>query len=70
MPLSMANIGQTAVIQSLHGKEETIHFIESLGFAVGSEISIVSQMGGNLIVNVKGSRIALSRAMANQIMVA
>ena len=67
MPLSMASMGEVNTIKALHGKEETIRFIESLGFAVGSKVSIVSKLGGNVIVNVKGSRIALSRSMANQI---
>jgi Fe2+ transport system protein A len=67
MPLSMAGMGEINTIKSLHGKEETIRFIESLGFAVGSEVSIVSKLGGNVIVSVKGSRVALSRSMASQI---
>lgn len=53
----------------IHGKDETRRFLESLGFVEGGEVTVVSELGGNLIVNIKDTRIALSKAMANRIMI-
>lgn len=69
MPLSMAQAGRMNQIKKVGGKEETRHFLESLGFVVGGYVTIVSDIGGNLIVNVKESRVAISKEMANKIMV-
>lgn len=69
MPLTMTRIGETATVKEIHGREETRRFLESLGFVEGGAVTVVSEMGGNLIVNVKDTRIALSRAMAEKIMV-
>ncbi|WP_308752596.1 FeoA family protein [uncultured Anaerotruncus sp.] len=69
MPLTMARTGERAIVREIHGKEETRRFLESLGFVEGGNVTIVSEMGGSLIVNVKDTRIALSRAMASKIMV-
>ena len=69
MPLTFAPSGQQAVVQEIHGKDETKRFLESLGFVVGDPVTVISQMGGNLIVNVKDTRVALSQSMANRIMV-
>ncbi len=69
MPLTMAGTGQEITVKEIRGKDETRHFLENLGFTVGGTVTVVSQMGGNLIVNVRDSRIALSRSMANRIMV-
>ena len=66
MPLSMLNIGDIRQVNKIHGKDETRRFLESLGFVAGSTVSI----GGNFIINVKGSRIALSKALASKIFVA
>ncbi len=70
MPLSMLNIGDIRQVNRIHGRDETRRFLESLGFITGSTVSIVSENGGNFIVNVKGARIALSRALACKIFVA
>lgn len=70
MPLAMAQSGDMKQIQRIHGKEDVKRFLESLGFVVGSNVTVVSEMGGNLIVNVKDTRIAISRSMANKILVA
>ena len=70
MPLSMLNIGDIRQVNKIHGKDETRRFLESLGFVAGSTVSIVSENGGNFIINVKGSRIALSKALASKIFVA
>ena len=69
MPLSMSKTGEINVIKRIGGKEETKRFLESLGFVVGSVVTIISEMGGNLIVNIKDSRVAIGKDMANKIMV-
>ena len=69
MPLSMVRAGEPNVIKKVGGKEETRQFLENLGFVTGGMVTVVSQMGGNLIVNIKESRIAIGKDMANKIMV-
>ena len=69
MPLSMAEAGKMNQIKKVGGKEETRRFLESLGFVVGAFVTIVSEINGNLIVNVKDSRVAIGKDMANKIMV-
>ena len=69
MPLSIAETGRMNQIRKIGGKEETRRFLESLGFVIGGYVTVVSEMNGNLIVNVKESRVAISREMANKIMV-
>ncbi|MGN0413217.1 MAG: ferrous iron transport protein A [Lachnospiraceae bacterium] len=69
MPLTMMDTGDTNTIKKVGGKEETRRFLENLGFVVGGAVTVVSETGGNLIVNVKDSRIAIGRDMANKIMV-
>ena len=69
MPLTMANKGECYTIRKVAGKEETRRFLENLGFVVGSEVVVVSEISGNLIVNIKDSRVAIGKDMANKIMV-
>jgi ferrous iron transport protein A len=69
MPLSMVREGEANVIQRVGGKEETRKFLEKLGFVVGGKVTVVSAIGGNIIVNVKDSRVAIGKDMANKIMV-
>lgn len=69
MPLTMADAGRMNQIKRIGGKEETKHFLESLGFVVGGYVTVISDINGNLIVNVKESRVAISKEMANKIMV-
>ncbi|MDD5952618.1 MAG: FeoA family protein [Oscillospiraceae bacterium] len=69
MPLSMAKPGEHCVVQRIGGREESRRFLESLGFVAGASVSVVSAQNGNVIVNVKDSRVAVSREMANKIMV-
>ena len=64
MPLAMLNVGETNTIKRVGGKEETRRFLENLGFVAGSNVTIVSDIGGNLIVNVKDSRVAIGKDMA------
>ena len=69
MPLSMVKEGEINTICKVGGKEETRKFLENLGFVSGGEVTVVSQIDGNIIVNVKGSRVAIGRNMANKVMV-
>ena len=69
MPLSFAPTGQSATIKEIRGKDETRRFLANLGFVVGGSVTVVNELGGNLIVNVKDARIALSKSMANRIMI-
>jgi len=69
MPLTMAHSGDQNVIHEIHGKDEIKRFLESLGFVVGGNVTVISEIGGNMIVNVKDTRIAISKSMANRIMV-
>lgn len=69
MPLSMARTGERNVIKKVGGKEETRRFLENLGFVTGGAVTVISEVGGNIIVNVKDSRIAIGKDMANKIIV-
>ena len=69
MPLSMVGTGEESVIKEVGGNEDTKRFLENLGFVVGGTVSVVSEIEGNLIVNVKDSRVAIGKDMANRIMV-
>ncbi len=69
MPLTMASTGETNVIKKVGGKEETRRFLENLGFVTGGAVTIVSKINGNLIVNVRDSRVAIGKDMANRIMI-
>ena len=69
MPLTLLNIGETGEIKRIGGNEETRRFLNNLGFVVGAEVSVVSAIGGNVIVNIKDSRVAINEDMAKRIMV-
>lgn len=69
MPLSMVNAGEPSVVRKVGGKEETRRFLENLGFVNGVQVTIVSAASGNMIINVKDSRVAIGKDMANKIMV-
>ena len=69
MPLSMIKEGEPNIIKKVGGKEETRKFLENLGFVTGGTGTVISQTGGNMIVNVKDSRVAIGKDMANKIMV-
>lgn len=69
MPLTLAETGKVNSIKRVGGKEDLRRFLETLGFVEGSEVMLVSQNCGNVIVKVKGSRVAISREMANKIMI-
>ena len=69
MPLTMADVGEPITIKRVGGREETRKFLENLGFVTGGTVTLISQVGGNVIVDVKGSRVAIGKDMANKIMV-
>lgn len=69
MPLSMSDVGKVNIIKKVGGREDTRKFLETLGFVCGGEVKVVSKIGGNVIVNVKDSRVAIGMDMANKIMV-
>lgn len=69
MPLTMAKAGETVTIHKITGKDEVRQHLAELGFVVDSDVTIVTEIAGNLILQVKDSRIALDRSMANRIMI-
>lgn len=69
MPLTFANVGEEYVIKRVGGSPEVKKHLEDLGFVVGGAVSIVATIGGNLILNVKDSRVAVSRELVQKIMV-
>ena len=69
MPLILSNPGEEVIIRKVGGNPDVKKHREDLGFVVGGNVSVVSEIGGNLIVNVKDSRIAISREMAGKIMI-
>ena len=68
MPLTFANVGEENIIRKLGGNADTKKHLENLGFVVGGNVTIISTISGNLIVKVKESRVAISRELANKIM--
>ncbi|MGM9528221.1 MAG: ferrous iron transport protein A [Oscillospiraceae bacterium] len=69
LPLSMAVPGDLNYIQKITGKDEVRQHLAELGFVVGAEVRVVTRVGGNMILSVKDSRVAIDQAMANRIMV-
>ncbi len=69
IPLSMAEIGQPQIVKRIGGSPDVKQHLETLGFHIGGEVCIVSTLGGNLIVKVKESRVAVDEALARKIMV-
>lgn len=69
MPLALANIGEEYMIRRVSGNPEVKKHLEDLGFTAGGSITVVSALGGNIIVKVKESRVAISEEMARKIMI-
>jgi ferrous iron transport protein A len=69
MPLTLANIGEENMIKKIGGKPEVKKHLENLGFVVGGNVTVITTLGGNVIVNVKEARVAVSKEMAMKIMV-
>ncbi len=69
MPLTMVEPGMPQEIKKVGGKEETRRFLSNLGFVVGGVVTVVSEINGNMIVNVKDSRVAIGKEMAGKILI-
>ncbi|MBQ9329534.1 MAG: ferrous iron transport protein A [Oscillibacter sp.] len=69
MPLTMARAGETVTIRKITGLDEVRQHLAELGFVVDTDVTVVSEVSGNLIVQVKDSRVALDKTMANRIMI-
>ena len=69
MPLSFATVGEHYLIKKISGKEEVRRFLENLGFVAGTDVSVVSEISGNVIVMVRDCRVAISREMAQKIII-
>ena len=69
MPLTVAKTGETVTIRKITGKDEVRQHLAELGFVVDSDVTVVSEIAGNLMLQVKDSRIALDKTMANRIMI-
>lgn len=69
MPLTLASVGEENIIKKIGGKPEVRKHLENLGFVAGGNVTVISQLGGNLIVNVKEARVAISEEMARKIMI-
>lgn len=69
MPLTFANVGEENIIKKVGGNPEVRKFLENLGFVAGGLVTVINEIDGNMIVNVKDSRVAVSKEMAARIMV-
>lgn len=69
MPLTFAIAGEENMIKKVGGNPETRKFLKNLGFVAGGSVTVVNRIGGNVIVNVKESRVAVSKEMASKIMI-
>ncbi len=69
LPLTVAGVGEENIIKKIGGNPEVKQHLENLGFVVGGSVTVITVIGGNVIVNVKESRVAISREMAMKIMV-
>lgn len=69
MPLTLANVGEENMIRKIGGSPEVKKHLENLGFVAGGNVTVITTMGGNVIVNVKETRVAISKEMAQKIMI-
>ena len=69
IPLTMARAGETVVIRRVTGKDEVRRHLAELGFVADGQVTVVSALAGSLILQVKGSRVALDKSMANRILI-
>ncbi len=69
MPLSMIKTGEPGTIKKVGGREDTRRFLENLGFVIGAIVTVISDTDGNMIVNIKDSRVAIGKEMANKIFI-
>lgn len=68
LPLSMVCAGERVKVKSISGKDDIKRFLSNIGFVEDTEVTVVSEMNGNVIVNVKGTRVAISKSMANRVL--
>lgn len=69
MPLTLADVGENNIVKKIGGRPEVKKHLENLGFVVGGGVTIINRIGGNIIVNVKEARIAISEELAQKIMI-
>ena len=69
MPLTLTAVGEENIIKKVGGNPEARKFLEKLGFVAGSSVTVINEIGGNVIVSIKESRVAVSKEMASKIMV-
>lgn len=69
MPLTMAKAGEMNFIKKITGKDDTRRFLKNLGFVEGESVTVISEIAGNMILNIKDTRVALDKSIANRIMV-
>lgn len=69
MPLTLAEVGEENIIKKIGGRQEVRSHLENLGFIAGGAVTVINTIGGNVIVNIKESRIAISKEMAQKIMI-
>jgi ferrous iron transport protein A len=69
MPLTLASAGVENCIKKINGRDETKRFLESLGFVEGSTVTVISVLGGNMIINIKDTRVAIDKSMASRIII-
>jgi len=69
MPLGMANVGDAGIIRKITGRDEVRQHLAEMGFVIGEQVTVVSELGGNMILSVKDSRVALDKTMAMRILV-
>lgn len=69
MPLTLATVGEENMIRKVGGKADAKKHLEDLGFVAGGNVTVIAMMGGNVIVNIKESRVAINREMASKIMI-
>lgn len=67
MPLTMTRPGTEVTVTAVRGKDNTKRFLENLGFVAGTKVVIISELGGNMIVNIKDARVAISKSMAARV---
>jgi len=69
MPIYMAQVGEEYLVKKVSGLEETKHHLKNLGFVAGAQVSVVAIMNGNLIIQIKDARVAVSRELAGKIII-
>jgi ferrous iron transport protein A len=69
MPLTLLKSGESGTVKRIMGKDDTRRFLESLGFTIGAPVSVVSEISGNMVLNIRDTRVALDKSMTKRIVV-